>query len=143
MVDPERWPAPFRDAVRTFNKRALNPVMMSLAGSKYWYAGTVQHVGRRSGKRYTTPVVANRIPGGFLIPLTYGRDVDWLRNVLAAGQATVTAKGQTYQVAGPEVISAETAFPMLTRGWRTIYRRGGVAHFLKVGSAPSDGLDPI
>jgi hypothetical protein len=47
-----------RDAVRVFNKYALNPVMMHLAGRKYWYAAVIRHVGRRSRQAYATPVVA-------------------------------------------------------------------------------------
>ena len=31
------------------------------------------------------PVVARPVPGGFAIPLAYGRDVDWHRNLAAAG----------------------------------------------------------
>ena len=81
---------PLRDAVRVFNKHVLNPVMMNLAGRKHWYAAVIRHTGRRSGKTYATPVVADRVANGFILPLPYGTGVDWLRNVLAAGRATVT-----------------------------------------------------
>jgi hypothetical protein len=37
------------DTVRVFNKRVLNPVMLLVAGRKYWYAGVIEHTGRRSG----------------------------------------------------------------------------------------------
>ncbi|RXS80310.1 nitroreductase, partial [Geobacillus sp. PK12] len=61
-----------RDVVRTFNKRVLNPVMLRLAGKRYWYAAVLRHTGRRSGKRYATPVVVERTANGFIIPLPYG-----------------------------------------------------------------------
>ena len=46
--------------------------------------GIVHHVGRRSGRPYETPVLLTPIDGGFLIPLTYGPDRDWVRNVTAS-----------------------------------------------------------
>ena len=69
-----------RDAVRTFNKHVLNPAMLLLAGREHWYAAALQHTGRRSGKTYTTPVVADRVVDGVIVPLPYGTGVDWLRN---------------------------------------------------------------
>jgi deazaflavin-dependent oxidoreductase (nitroreductase family) len=104
---------PFKNAVRVFNKHVLNPVMMNLAGRKHWYAAVIRHTGRRSGKSYTTPVVADRVADGFILPLPYGARVDWLRNVLAAGRATVTVGGETFDVIAPEIIDAATAMPQL------------------------------
>jgi deazaflavin-dependent oxidoreductase (nitroreductase family) len=84
----------------------LNPAMMHLAGRKHWYAGVIRHTGRRCGKCYATPVIADRVADGFVVPLPYGTGVDWLRNVLAAGEATVTVGGRTYDVIDPEIINA-------------------------------------
>lgn len=84
------------DLVRTFNKHVLNPVMMRLAGRRHWYAAVIRHTGRRSGKDYATPIVVERVEGGFLIPLPYGTGVDWLRNIRAAGTATIVDAGVTY-----------------------------------------------
>lgn len=81
------------DAVRIFNKHVLNPLMLNLAGRKHWYASVIRHTGRRSAKIYATPVVADRVPDGFILPLPYGTDVDWLRNLLASGEAALTAVG--------------------------------------------------
>ena len=47
------------DTVRVFNKHLLNPAMLLVAGRKHWYAGVIEHTGRRSGKNYATPVVRN------------------------------------------------------------------------------------
>jgi deazaflavin-dependent oxidoreductase (nitroreductase family) len=120
------------DHVRVFNKRLLNPLMLRLAGRKYWYASVIEHSGRRSGKHYATPVSAERTPEGFLIPLPYGVNVDWLRNVLAAGDATIRAHGQTYRVTQPEVISAETAAPELRPERRRTYDLFRVDNYLRV-----------
>jgi deazaflavin-dependent oxidoreductase (nitroreductase family) len=62
----------------------------------------IRHRGRRSGKEYAAPVVVKPIEEGFIVPLPYGEDVDWLKNVQAAGRATVEAKGETYAVGEPD-----------------------------------------
>lgn len=124
---------PVRDAVRTFNKYVFNPAMLLLAGRKHWYAAVIRHSGRKSGKSYATPVVADRVAGDdFILPLPYGTGVDWLRNVLAAGTATITVGGQTYDVTEPEVIDAATAGPQLSPRRRRAFQRFGIDTFLKV-----------
>lgn len=124
---------PVRNAVRTFNKYVLNPAMLRLAGRKHWYAAVIRHTGRRSGRSYATPVVADRAAGdGFILPLPYGTGVDWLRNVLAAGTATITVGGQTFDVTEPEVIDAATAGPQLSPRRRRAFQRFGIDTFLKV-----------
>ena len=123
-----------RDAVRSFNKHVLNPAMLLLAGRKHWYAAVIRHTGRRSGKSYATPVVAEQVAGGFILPLPYGEDVDWLRNLLAAGHATITVGGRTYDVAEPTVIEAATAGPQLSPYRRRTFQRFGIGHFVKVTS---------
>ncbi len=128
---------PFRDAVRVFNKHALNPVMMRMAGRKHWYAGVIRHTGRRTGTKYATPVVADRVPDGFIVPLPYGTGVDWLRNVLAAGRATIQVDGRTYEVVQPTIIDAEAAAPQLSAKRRRAFRRFGIDRYMKVELAQS------
>jgi hypothetical protein len=125
-----------RDAVRIFNKHLLNPVMLQLAGRKHWYASVIRHSGRRSGKGYATPVVAEHVTGGFIVPLPYGTRVDWLRNVLAAGEATVVAHGQTCDVVGPEILDAPTALPQISPSHRRTFQRLGISNFVRLKAAP-------
>jgi hypothetical protein len=74
--------------MRALNKRILNPIMMRTAGRRHWYAAAIRHKGRRSGKEYATPVIAQPTrQGGFIVPLPYGEGVDWLKNVRAARRA--------------------------------------------------------
>jgi deazaflavin-dependent oxidoreductase (nitroreductase family) len=124
--------SPLRDSIRIFNKYVLNPAMLQLAGRKHWYASVIHHSGRHTGKRYATPVVADRIADGFILPLPYGTAVDWLRNIRAAGRATVTVSGQTYEVCNPEVIDAATAAPLLSPHRRRMFARFGIANYVKV-----------
>jgi deazaflavin-dependent oxidoreductase (nitroreductase family) len=129
---PGTWPRPLLAAVRVSNKYFLNPLMSTLAGRKYWYAAAIRHTGRKSGKQYSTPIGAERVQDGFIIPLAYGTQVDWLRNVIAAGRATISAKGETYDVTDPEVIDAAVALPSLSPGRRRTFERLGIAHYRKV-----------
>ncbi|BBY84024.1 hypothetical protein MPUL_51820 [Mycolicibacterium pulveris] len=121
-----------RNMVRTFNKYVLNPMMLRVAGRKHWYAGVIRHTGRRSGKRYATPVVADRVADGFIVPLPYGTGVDWLRNVMAAAGATITVGGETFDVVEPTIIDAATAAPQLSQRRRAAWERFGIDTFLKV-----------
>lgn len=107
------------------------------AGRKNSYAATIRHTGRRSGKQYTTPVGAERLADGYLIPLGYGTGVDWLQNVLAAGHATIVAEGETHDVTEPEVIDAALALPMLSPKRRRSFERIGITQYLKVKIAES------
>lgn len=129
---PGSWPTPLLNAVRTSNRYLLNPLMLRLAGRRNWYAAAIQHTGRRSGKHYTTPVVAERIADGFLVPLPYGAGVDWLQNVLAAGRAVIRSEGDDYEVARPKVIDSGSALPLLSARRRRTFERVGIEQYLKV-----------
>ncbi|MGZ4746107.1 MAG: hypothetical protein ACXVYY_03375 [Oryzihumus sp.] len=126
---------PLVDVVRQGNKRVLNPVMLKMAGRRHWYAARVEHVGRRSGRPYATPVVAVPVEGGFAIPLPYGDEVDWLRNVLAAGEATVVLDGVRHRVRQPMVVPSEAILAKVPPDWGTRTRIYRIQHWLRVTEA--------
>ena len=64
----------------------------------------VVHRGRSSGREYRTPLFAFPTDEGLAIALTYGHDVDWLKNVQAAGTCTLIRKGQRIELANPRVV---------------------------------------
>src|SRR5437870_13730691 len=69
--------------MRRVNRVFTNPLLGTFA----WFVpplAVVHHVGRKSGRHYRSPVVAFSTTKGFVIPMTYGRDVDWARNLAAA-----------------------------------------------------------
>jgi deazaflavin-dependent oxidoreductase (nitroreductase family) len=122
-----------RDKIRLLNKRILNPAMMNFAGRRHWYAAVIRHSGRRSGKEYATPVVAVPVArDALIIPLPYGEGVDWLKNVLAAGRATIEVKGETYAIVEPEVKDAAAALPLLDKRHQRTWRRFGIERYLRV-----------
>ena len=77
-----------------------------IAGSPY---AIVRHVGRKSGREYETPMQPVKTDDGFAVALPYGPNTDWLKNVLAAGRATLVFDGETYEVDRPEVVSMDEA----------------------------------
>lgn len=62
------------------------------------------HTGRTSGKQYWTPVFGFRTDDGFVIALTYGRESDWVRNVLAAGGGEAVYRRRAYALSEPQLV---------------------------------------
>ena len=77
-----------------------------IAGSPY---AVMRHVGRKSGREYETPMQPVATDDGFAVALPYGPNTDWLKNVLAAGRATLVFDGETYEVGRPEVVAMSDA----------------------------------
>ena len=75
------------------------------------------HVGRKSGKVYRTPVNVFRASNGFTIALTYSSQSEWVKNVLAAGGCEIETRGKKYQLSAPKVIRDPTRrrFPVPVR----------------------------
>lgn len=92
------------DRVRRFNRAVTNPRVMRTAGDPGNTTSVVRHVGRTSGADYATPVGAVETDDGFAIALPYRMDADWMKNVLAAGSATIVRDGVENPVAQPEVV---------------------------------------
>jgi len=128
-----------RDMVRRFNKSILNPWMLRHAGHGKWYASVVETTGRKTGATYQTPVVADPVVDGFVIPLPYGEDVDWLKSAKATGHATILRQDLRYPVDRFEELTAVEAAPVLTASRRLSYRMTGVDRFLRVHLEDSDG----
>jgi deazaflavin-dependent oxidoreductase (nitroreductase family) len=92
------------DAVRRINRRVTNPRVMRSAGTPGASASVIRHTGRTTGRPRETPVGAIPTDDGFLIALPYGTRADWVRNVLAAGTATIVHGGETFPVGEPVVV---------------------------------------
>ena len=83
--------------------RYLNPFTRPFAG---WLPGfgILTHGGRRSGRTYHTPVNAFRRGDHVVFFLTYGSDVDWVKNVLKAGRCMLRTRGRDVVLVEPELI---------------------------------------
>ena len=74
-----------------------------------------------------------------LIALPYGDRTDWLKNVLAAGQATVVMRGHTYEVDHPEVIPMAEATNFFRPREQRMHRQFGVGSALRLSRAGQEG----
>lgn len=120
------------DRVRRFNRAVTNPRVLRSAGSPGAYASVIRHVGRTSGRRYETPVVPFEVGDEFVIALPYGDRADWMRNVLAAGEAELVHQGRTLTVREPRLVAtAETSAELPPDEQRTL-RLFGVEHCLRL-----------
>jgi deazaflavin-dependent oxidoreductase (nitroreductase family) len=120
--------------------RALNPIMLPLAG-KRWNPifAVAEHRGRKSGRWYVTPVAARRIEDGFVISLAFGAQVEWYRNLVAAQGGTIRWRGRAYEVGAPERIAMATALPAFLLIQRLALRIARVDGYVRVRDAEPQG----
>jgi deazaflavin-dependent oxidoreductase (nitroreductase family) len=62
----------------------------------------IEHVGRRTGQVRWTPIFAFREGSTITVALTYGAEVDWLKNIEAAGGSRLR-RGRSVLRLGPPV----------------------------------------
>jgi deazaflavin-dependent oxidoreductase (nitroreductase family) len=117
--------------MRRLNRALTNPLVRSFAGSVPPLA-IVSHRGRKSGKRYRTPVLAFETPEGYVSPLPYGTDTDWCLNVVEAGGCTLERFGKKVRVGNARVVDAEAALPLLPAPLRPALRLASLPGYLLV-----------
>ena len=116
--------------------RLTNPLTLRLAGKRWNPAfAVVLHQGRRTGRQYETTVAARRVAGGFVISVAFGPRVDWYRNVMAAGRATIRWRGADYPVANPEHIDATTGRSAFHPIQRLLVRLAGIDGYIRLHDA--------
>src|SRR5262245_54126937 len=74
VMPAPRWLARFNQRV---SNRIIGPVAPRLPG-----LGVVVHRGRKSHQQYRTPVNVFAADGRVVVALTYGKDSNWVQNVL-------------------------------------------------------------
>jgi deazaflavin-dependent oxidoreductase (nitroreductase family) len=84
--------------LRRFTKHVVNPMTVRRAGRTSYPSAALHHIGRKSGRPYVTPLAAEPVEGGFVIPLVDGDDTDWCRNLLAAGEGTLDLNGEVIPI---------------------------------------------
>ena len=135
---------PIPRRVGQWNKVGLNRLTRHIAP---WVPGfgVIVHRGRRSGRRYRTPVNVFPADGGYLIALTYGPGTDWVKNVMAAGGCELETRGRTVRLVSPRLYHDETRRG-IRRAERLTLRAIGVADFMALTTAsagsPGTGHSP-
>jgi deazaflavin-dependent oxidoreductase (nitroreductase family) len=130
-------PSPFVRIVLRPLTKLLNPAVRRLAGRRHFrLAAQIHHTGRRSGRPYVTPAGARLDGAVFLIPLTFGNQSDWSRNVQAAGRCVIRLDGRDYQATEPELLDAQNARPLIRSAFnpveRLAFRLLGIRQFMRL-----------
>ena len=116
--------------------RLLNPLVVRLAGSAYlplW--AIVRHRGRRSGRVYATPVAIGHTPDALVVPLPFGPEADWCRNILAAGGCVIRWNGSEHRMIDPEIVE-DAGLPAFAAWERRALSALGIKRFLRMRFAP-------
>lgn len=95
---------PLPRALARFNVHVTNRIQ----GTWAWRLPpwiVVLHRGRTSGRTYRTPVLGYVGDDTVVLPVMYGLQSDWVRNVLAAGGGAVTRSGTTRAISAPRVVA--------------------------------------
>ena len=116
---------------RQVNKR-VNAFFLKIAGGRFRAYSALRHIGRSSGREYVTPLSAYPLGDGFVMALLYGdaANVDWCRNIMAAGRCVLKTCGQEYALEKPEIIPASqalAAYPLLLR---VVYKARNIQQFV-------------
>lgn len=83
----------------------------------------VEHVGRRSGRVFRTPVRAVRRGDKVVVGASFGTRTDWIRNVQAAGACRLTTRGVTVTLTDPRIVALDDVRDLLPPVTGFILRR--------------------
>lgn len=109
-----------RIQIKYFNP-AVKPIARFLPGT-----ATIKHRGRTSGKPYETIITPYRKGKVLAIALGHGK-TDWVKNVLAAGEADVAySRNRVVHITNPRILPAGSDGEGLPRLARMQLRRIGV-----------------
>jgi deazaflavin-dependent oxidoreductase (nitroreductase family) len=123
-----RRSAPFRAIARSFG-----PIANRFAGRRFFPLWVIlRHTGRTSGKPYATTVVALHTPDGFMVPLPFGSDTQWAKNLFAAGGGSLRSHGREYQIVEPRIVDREAAGAHLPAPLRFVAGRLGLRQYVMV-----------
>lgn len=121
---------PMPAAVTHLNKWVVNPVLVRLAGFGPFVE--IEHIGRTSGRTYRTPIMAFRDGDTVTIALTYGSEVDWLRNVRAAGGARMHLGRGLITLGPPATLPTEVGLSRMPVGPRQLLPVLGCRDFVEL-----------
>jgi deazaflavin-dependent oxidoreductase (nitroreductase family) len=124
---------PALNVLRPFTTRVVNPVTRRFAGHLPGFA-ILTYVGRRSGRTYRTPVNVFRNGQDYVVALTYGGGVQWVRNVLAAGGCELETMGRIVRLSEQRLF-VDPGQRLIPLPVRLFLRLMGVTEFLSMHPA--------
>ena len=116
--------------LRPFTTRLFNPLSRRVAGRLPLF-GILSYVGRKSGRVYRTPLNVFKRGDGYVFALTYGSEVDWVKNVFAAGEADLRTRGRDVHLVEPELFVDPTR-RLMPLPVRVVLRLNNVEEFLRM-----------
>ena len=120
--------------LKPFTTHVFNRFSRLFAG---WLPGfeLLVYRGRKSGKGYRTPMNVFRRDDEYVFALTYGPDVQWVKNILAAGGCDLVTRGRTVRLVEPMLFTdpKRSAMPLPVRLFLEPMR---VTEFLRMRIAP-------
>jgi deazaflavin-dependent oxidoreductase (nitroreductase family) len=133
VSDPFAAPLPRLALIKPFTTRVVNPLVRPFI---HWLPGfaIVNHKGLRTGRTFRTPMTVFRVGYDYVFALTYGANVDWVRNVLAAGGAELQMRSARRRVTAPELFVDEKAL-LVPLPVRLVLRLLRVTVFLRMRPA--------
>ena len=87
--------------IRPFTTHVFNRLIRPLA-PRLPLLGVLTYRGRTSGRTYHTPLNVFRRGDHYIFALTYGGEVQWVKNVLSAGEAELRTRGRDVHLVEPE-----------------------------------------
>jgi deazaflavin-dependent oxidoreductase (nitroreductase family) len=106
-----------------FQIKYVNPLLRPLSKRMPGFA-VISHRGRTSGKEYETIVTAYRKGNLLAIGLVHGK-TNWVKNVLAAGEADIHVGRKDLHLVNPRVLPAGTVDATLPRIPQMLAKRQG------------------
>jgi deazaflavin-dependent oxidoreductase (nitroreductase family) len=110
-------PMVFPPPVHRLQAKYVNPAVKKVARFLPTFA-MIEHRGRKSGRPYETVVNVHRKGNTIAVVLGHGK-ADWVKNVLAAGEADMHLFRRDVHIVNPRVVPAGTddpGLPVLARG---------------------------
>jgi deazaflavin-dependent oxidoreductase (nitroreductase family) len=95
-------PPPRTRFIRPFATHVLNPFTRLFVHRLPGFA-IISHRGRKTGRIHHTPMNVFRHGESYVFALTYGSDVQWVKNVLTAGEADLRIGDRTIHLTDPEL----------------------------------------
>jgi deazaflavin-dependent oxidoreductase (nitroreductase family) len=120
--------------LRPFTVNVFNRFSRLFAG---WLPGfgLLLYRGRTTGREYRTPMNVFRRGEEYVFALTYGSEVQWVKNIMAADECRLVTRGRTLRLIGPRLFHdpQRSLMPAFVRPFLGFMR---VTEFLRMRISP-------
>src|SRR5215204_5122984 len=115
-------------------QRYVNPIARPVAKKLPAFA-VLTHRGRKTGRTYRTPINVFQRGNDYFFFLTYGSDVQWVKNVLANGSCSIETRGRVVELVEPELITDRELRPAPAHVRFVERQIAGATQYLRMSAA--------